>query len=116
MRFEIFTDGTTMPHELRAYTESRVGLAVHRAADRLSFVRVRLWREVVHASDSPVECQLDVWMRGLGVVTARHADADSYVAVDRAAALLEQAIVRKLRETEAAAVNDQGFYAASTSE
>jgi ribosome-associated translation inhibitor RaiA len=37
-------------------------------------------------------------MRGLGIVTASHADADSYVAIDRAAALLEQAVLRKLRE------------------
>jgi ribosome-associated translation inhibitor RaiA len=116
MRYEIFTEGTSVPDELRTYAESRVGLAVHRAADRLSFVGVRLRREDIHAADSPVECQLDVWMRGLGAVTARHADANGHVAIDRAAALLEQAILRKLRETEGATKNDQEFYAAAIAE
>ena len=115
MRFEMFADGTTVSKELRMYAESRVGLAVHRAADRLSFVGVRLRREGDRAADSPVQCQLEAWMRGLGVVTARHADADSYVAIDRAAALLEQAVLRKRREAETTDADEQELYAGLTS-
>ena len=56
-------------------------------------------------------------MRGLGVVTARHADADSYVAIDGAAALLEQAVLRKLREAEATDdADEQELYAGLTSD
>lgn len=116
MRFEMFADGTSVPMELRMYAESRVGLAVHRAADRLSFVGVRLSREDVDAPGSPVQCQVEAWMRGLGVVTARHADADSYVAIDRAAALLEQAVLRKLREADTPDTDEQELYAALTSD
>jgi ribosomal subunit interface protein len=116
MRFEMFADNMTVPKELRMYAESRVGMAVHRAADRLSFVGVRLRRDDANTADSPVRCQLEAWMRGLGVVTARHADADSYVAIDGAAALLEQAVLRKLREAEAAAADEQELYAGLTSD
>src|SRR5688572_6709726 len=111
MGFEMFADGTTVPKELRMYAEARVGLAVHRAADHLSFVGVRLRRENAQAADSAVQCQLEAWMRGLGVVTARHVDADSYVAIDRAAALLEQAVLRKLREADPAGADEQEVYA-----
>src|SRR5687768_16656791 len=116
MRFEMFADGTPVPKELRMYAESRVGIAVHRAADHLSFVGVRLGRENVNAPDSPVRCQIEAWMRGLGVVTAQHADVDSYVAIDRAAALLEQAVPRKLREADTPDTDEQELYAALTSD
>ena len=116
MRFEMFADGTTLPKELRMYAESRVGTAVHRAADRLSFIGVRLRSENVNAPDSPVQCQIEAWMRGLGVVTAQHADVDSYVAIDRAAALLEQAVLRKLREGDTSDANEHELYAALTSD
>jgi len=116
MRFEMFADHMIVPIELRLYAESRVGMAVHRAADRLSFVGVRLGREDAHAMDSPIRCQVEAWMRGLGIVTASHADADSYVAIDRAAALLEQAVLRKLREAEATEADKQELYVPLTSD
>jgi ribosome-associated translation inhibitor RaiA len=115
MRFEIFAHGGTVPMELRACAESRVGLAVRRAADRLSFVGVRLRRENAGAADSPVRCQVEAWIRGLGVVTSAHANPDTYVAIDRAAALLEQALLRKLRATDAAGAHEQELYAEATS-
>jgi ribosome-associated translation inhibitor RaiA len=116
MRFEIFADHMTVPIELRLYAESRVGLAVHRVADRLSFVGIRLGRDDAHAMDSPVRCQVEAWMRGLGIVTANHVDADSYVAIDRAAVLLEQAVLRKLREAETTDVDEQELYVPLTSD
>ena len=116
MRFEMFADNITVPKELRMYAESRVGLAVHRAADRLSFVGVRLRRDEADAADSPVQCQVEAWIRGLGVVTARHADADSYVAIDGAAALLEQAVLRKVRQAETTDADQEELYAGLTSD
>jgi ribosome-associated translation inhibitor RaiA len=101
MRFEMFVDGSHMQSDLRPYAESRVGLAIHRAVDRVSFVRVRLTREDGRA----VMCRVEAWLRGLGVITAKHADIDSYVAIDRAAALLEQAVLRRLRAVESNATS-----------
>lgn len=116
MHFEILADGATVPRELRMYAESRIGTAVHRAADRLSFAGVHLEREDADAVDSAVLCHVEAWLKGLGVVTAKHADADSYVAIDRAAALLEQAMHRKLRDANTAAGDEDELYAALTSD
>jgi regulator of nucleoside diphosphate kinase len=113
MRFEISADGGTVPMELRMYAEARVGLAIRRAADRLTFVGVRLRPEDAHAPDSPTQCQLEAWIRGLGLVAAKHTDPDSCVAIDRAAALLEQAVLRKLREANRTALHEQELHAES---
>ena len=107
MRFDIRIDNRVTPSDVREYAESRVGLAVHRAADRLSYVGVRLRpadasARTGGAAPVPVECQLEAWLRGAGVVAAKYADPDGFVAVDRAAAILEQAILRKLRPAYAA--------------
>jgi hypothetical protein len=50
------------------------------------------------AVDSRVICQLDVWLRGIGLVTVRHVEDNAYLAIDCAAVRIEQAVVRKLRE------------------
>jgi ribosome-associated translation inhibitor RaiA len=98
MRVEVFANGLQVSEALRTYAESRVWLAVQRASDRLSWVGVRLMREGNHAVDGRTICQLDVWLRGIGLVTVRHADINAYVGIDCAAARLEQAVIRKLRE------------------
>jgi ribosome-associated translation inhibitor RaiA len=98
------------------YAESRIGLAVHRAADRLSFVSVRLKTQDNSAPESRAQCQAEAWIRGLGLVTAQYADADSYAAIDRAAALLEQAVLRKLRQANVPDAEEQELYAALSSD
>ena len=98
MRVEVFGNGFEVTDVLRTYTESRVWLAVQRASRELSWVGVRLMSEDDQAADSRVVCQLDVWLRGIGLVTIRHIDVNPYMAIDCAAVRLEQAIVRKLRE------------------
>jgi hypothetical protein len=79
---------------LRTYIESRVWLAVQRASREVSWVGVRLKIK----DDARVICQLDVWLRGIGLVTVRHIDLNPYIGIDCAAVRLEQAVVRKLRE------------------
>jgi hypothetical protein len=75
-----------------------VWLAVQRAADRLSWVGVRFTREEGRGGNPRIVCQLDVWLRDIGLVTVRHVDTNAYVGVDCAAVRVEQAVVRKLRE------------------
>lgn len=98
MRVEVFGNDYEVSEMLRKYAESRVWLAVNRATEHLSWVGVRLMGDEGHAQRDRVVCQLDVWLRGVGLVTVRHTDVDPYVAIDRAAVRLEQAVVRKLRE------------------
>ncbi len=98
MRIEVLGNNVQISDALRSYAESRVGAALRRAASRLSWVGVRFLHEGDRACNARVACQLDVWMRGLGLVTVRHIDTNPYVAVDCAAVRLEQALVRRLRE------------------
>jgi hypothetical protein len=112
VRVEIFGNGFEVPDVLRTYAEARVWLAVQRAAERLSWVGVRLMSVdaggVVGGGGGPnggvaaarrrLTCQLDVWLRGIGLITVRHTDANAYVGIDCAAVRLEQAIVRRVRE------------------
>ena len=98
MRIEVFGNGFEVTDVLRTYAESRVWLAVQRASRDLSWVGVRLMSEDDQTADGRVVCQLDVWLRGIGLVTVRHIDVDPYMGIDCAAVRLEQAIVRKLRE------------------
>ena len=98
MRVEVFGNGYEVSVMLRTCAESRVWLAVNRPAEHLSWVGVRLMNDDGHALRDRVVCRLYVWLRGIGLVTVRHTDVDPYVAIDRAAVRLEQAVVRKLRE------------------
>jgi hypothetical protein len=98
MRVEVLGNSYEVSDVLRIYTESRVWLAVRRAADQLSWVGVRIMGEDGHALRGRVVCQVDVWLRGIGLVTVRHVDVNPYVGIDCAAVRLEQAVVRKLRE------------------
>jgi hypothetical protein len=91
-------------------------MAIRGAADRLSFLGIRLGPEDADAANSSVQCQVEAWIRGLGVVSAHHSDADSYIAIDRAAALLEQAVLRKLGQANAPETDEQELYAALTSD
>jgi ribosome-associated translation inhibitor RaiA len=94
VRIEVFGNGFKVTDVLRTYIESRVWFAVGRASRELSWVGVRLMIE----DDARVGCQLDVWLRGIGLVTVRHIDVNPYIGIDCAAVRVEQAIVRKLRE------------------
>ena len=105
MNVKFIANHFEIPDVLRAYAGSRVRLAVRRAAERVSWVAVRFLRETERSADPRVACQLDVWLRGIGLLTVRHVDVNPYVAVDCAAVRMEQALVRKLRQ--------RGIYAGS---
>jgi hypothetical protein len=98
MRVEVFGNGFEVTDVLRTYAESRTWLVAQRAANQLSWVGVRLMSEHDQAVGGRVVCQLDVWLRGIGLVTVRHTDVNPYIGIDCATVRLEQAIVRKLRE------------------
>src|SRR3954469_424843 len=98
MHVKVSGHGFEATDVLRTYAEWRVWLAVQRASRELSWVGVRLMSEDDQAVDGRVVCQLDVWLRGIGLVTVRHVDVNPHVGIDCAAVRLEQAVVRELRE------------------
>jgi hypothetical protein len=109
MLIHVFTDGCDVCAVPKAALESRAWLASQRAAaGRVSWVGVRLTCTHVSPSDAAAPrvatCRIDAWLRGGGgLVSVRHADADAWAAVDRAAVRLERALARRPRATAAAA-------------
>src|SRR5688500_6359583 len=101
MRVEVFSTDFDVSPVTRAYAESRVWLAVRRITRRVSWVGVRLIGRPGKAGATRVVCQIDVWLRGAGLVTVRHTDTNAYVGIECAGVRLKQAIARKLRRADA---------------
>jgi hypothetical protein len=95
-----------MDRDLKAYAETRAWRALQRFKGRVSWVGMQLTDErgedptqADAGTGASVACQIDVWLRALGLVTVKHTDADAYVAVDRAVVRLQQAVARRIRES-----------------
>jgi ribosome-associated translation inhibitor RaiA len=95
MRLDVFSNDFNVSPGLRRYAEARVWPAADRVGAR--WVGVRFTG--LHEGDGGpprVACQVDVWLRRLGLVTVRHTDADPYAAIDSVANRLRHAIARKI--------------------
>jgi hypothetical protein len=106
MQVQVFTNGFEMDRDLKAYAETRAWRALQRFTGRVSWVGMQLTdgrgkdpTQADAGTGASVVCQIDVWLRGLGLVTLKHTDADAYVAVDRAVVRLQQAVARRIRES-----------------
>jgi hypothetical protein len=100
MRVEVFANDFNLSAALRRYASARVWLAVHRFADRLSWVGARFTGDPGQNGRPRVTCQIDVWVKGAGVVTVRHTDTNPYVGVDCAAVRLRQTLASRLRHAD----------------
>jgi hypothetical protein len=95
MRIEMDSINMTLPEELRRHAEMCVWLALHRLDGRVRWAGVRFSEE-----PDAVMCEIDAWLAGIGPLAVRHADADPYIAADRAAARLKYAAGRRLEMAE----------------
>lgn len=93
MRIEMDGINMMLPEELRRHAERCVFLALRRLDGRIPWASVRF-------SERPgaVMCEIDAWLRGVGPLAVCHADADAFVAADRAAARLTHAAARRLEQ------------------
>ena len=95
MRLDVFSNNFDVSPELRRYAEARVWPVADHVGGR--WVGIRFSGLAGDGNGSPrLACQVDVWLRRLGLVTVRHTDTDPFVAVDRAAVRLRQAIARRI--------------------
>ena len=99
MSVYVFTSGFDLSDAAKRRLEARAWLAVQRAGARVSWVGVRLRRAGMAVSEAPalLFCRIDVWLRGIGLVTAANAGLDTDAAVDGAAVRVERVVSRKLR-------------------
>lgn len=98
MRIDINAINLELSTELKDYSETRMWQAARRWARRIAWTGMWLVDEQNAAEGRRFSCRLDAWVRGAGIVTVRHLDTNPYVAIDIAAARLEQAIAGKMRQ------------------
>lgn len=99
MRIDVHAINLMLSSDLKDYAEIRIWRAVRRAARRTAWVGLWLTQHPEQSDDAiRYSCRLDVWLRGIGIVTVCHFDAHPYVAIDIAAARLRQAIATKMRQ------------------
>jgi hypothetical protein len=98
MRIQVSAANLDLSPVLRNYVEARVWVALRRLPRRPSWVGVRLIGDAGKTRRPPrVTCHVDVWLRGVGIVSVRHVDTNAYRGIDCAAVRLRQAITRRLR-------------------
>ncbi len=97
MRMDIHAINMAIPSELREYAEIRMWQAVRRAARPVAWVGMWLVDHRDGLDPANLACRLDAWVRGIGIVTVRHWETDPCVAIDIAAARLEQAMAGQMR-------------------
>jgi|GEM_PF-3351898 len=94
MQVKVCANNIEFSTALQRYAEARIWLAVQHVASRLSWVGVRLEGRAMRDGLPRITCQIDAWLRGRGVITVRHTDANAYAAIDRAVVRLRRAIGR----------------------
>jgi ribosome-associated translation inhibitor RaiA len=96
MRIDVHAVNIELPPALRRYAETRAWKAGRRHASRTTWLCVTVANQTAASGVPAVSCRIDGWLRGIGNVSVRHVGADPYVAIDRAAVRLEQAIGRRV--------------------
>jgi len=94
MRLSVRTLGMETTDAIRDHVERRVRFAVGRFGDRLEEVSVRLGDANGPRGGTDKTCRLVATLGGTGQVVVEDADADLYVAVDRATSRLGRAVGR----------------------
>lgn len=98
MRIDIHAINLVPSTDLKDYADTRMWQAARRWARRVAWAGMWLVDEQNAATQPRLSCRLDAWVRGVGIVTVRHLDTNPYVAIDIAAARLEQTIAGKMRQ------------------
>jgi ribosome-associated translation inhibitor RaiA len=96
MRIDIHAINMALSPDLKTYAETRIWQSARRWSRRVAWTGLWLVQSDEPAEAAKLSCRLDAWVSGAGIVTVRHADNDPYVAIDIAAARLEQAIAVNL--------------------
>ena len=94
MRLSVRTLGMETTDAIRAHVERRVRFAVGRFGQRLEEVSVRLGDANGPRGGTDKTCRVVATLGGTGRLVVEDADADLYVAVDRATNRLGRAVAR----------------------
>lgn len=110
MQIDIRSRGFTLTPALGEYTERRLRFALVHAGDRVRRVAVRLFDVHDPRGGIAKRCRIQVTLNGLAAVVIEDAEADLYLAIDRAADRVGRTVARRL---DANATNTSGTRSAS---
>jgi ribosome-associated translation inhibitor RaiA len=82
---------------LTRYTEVRTWLALQKISHRVAWLTVWLRDSSDQRAGGKI-CQMEAWVRGIGLVVAEHQHADPTVAVEVAVSRMKQAILRRVKK------------------
>ncbi|WP_313953496.1 HPF/RaiA family ribosome-associated protein [Accumulibacter sp.] len=100
MQIEIHAHGFPLSEALRAHVERRFQFAVGRFEDRVQGVIVRLSDLNGPRGGVDKHCQVQLRLRGLPKIVIKDTEADTYVAVDRAADRSGRTLGRNLQRAQ----------------
>ncbi|MFN8092532.1 MAG: HPF/RaiA family ribosome-associated protein [Vicinamibacteria bacterium] len=110
MRVTLRTRGLAPSGAISSHVERRLRFAAGRFESRLESVRVRLADTNGPRGGEDKSCRLRARVAGAGEVVVEDADADLYVAIDRAAVRFGRAVARAVeRSREPAAAGSRPF-------
>ena len=96
MLIEIQSQGFSLTHALREYTERRLHFALARVGDRIRRVRVRLADVNGPRGGIDKGCRIHVMLNGLATVVIEDTEAELYLAIDRAADRAGRSVARRV--------------------
>ena len=96
MRIEIQTRGFELTEGLREHAERRLQFALSWAASEVRAVRVCLFDVNGPRGGNDKRCRIQIPLSGSPNVVVEDAEADLYVAIDRAADRVERTMARRL--------------------
>jgi ribosome-associated translation inhibitor RaiA len=98
MRIDIHAVNIDLTDPLKRFAESRAWMSARRHFSRVAWIGLWLVDQRPSPDRPGLTCRIDAWLRNIGHLTVCHADTNIYVAIDIAAARLEQSIARALRQ------------------
>ena len=101
MQIDIQSSGFTLTHALGEYAERRLRFALVHAGGRVRQVAVRLFDVNGPRGGIDKHCRIRVTMNGFAMVVIEDAEADFYLAIDRAADRVGRTVMRRLAQRNA---------------
>ena len=96
MKVQFASKGLVAADGMRARAVRRLHFALDRFADRVTRVRVRLADVNGPRGGLDIQCLIQVWVAGVGVLMVKVTAADADTAIDRGAGRIHRLVARQL--------------------
>lgn len=110
MRIDIHPLNVSLSDAQRGYAQRQLWMATRHIRQRVAWLGLWLCDCSVAPKPVRIQCRVDAWVSGAGIVTVKQSGFDLFSAIDVAAARLKQAIDQKIRQHASGdAAGDEGL-------